>query len=219
MLLSGGMDSATCAYVARQEGYDVHALSFDYGQRMAKELGAARAVASAARLAEHVVMPIGLGAWGGCAITDPRIPLPTGLDVANPPTGVPATYTPARNMIFLSCALSYAEAIGAEAIYVGLIGDYPSYPDARPEFLVAFEEAARLGTRSGVDGRPIRVETPLLFMTKAQIVALGAGLGVPFELTWSCYRGEERPCGACDACRLRASGFATARMADPALSA
>lgn len=214
VLLSGGMDSATCAFLARQEGYEVHTLAIDYGQRMPRELAAAAAIAASVGAIHHQEVAMAVGAWGGSSLTDRSLPLPSG-----PVDGeVPTTYVPARNLIFFSCAVSYAEVIGAEAVFAGLIADAPIYPDARPEFLVAFEQAARLGTQAGVEGRPIRLETPLLFLTKAQIVRLGTTLGVDFGLTWSCYQGGERPCTRCDACRLRATGFRTAGVRDPLLA-
>jgi 7-cyano-7-deazaguanine synthase len=216
VLLSGGMDSATAAFVARQEGYEVHALSFEYGQRMPRELDAARAVANALGAAAHVVVPLGLSAWGGSSLTDAALPIPA---EAAAPDAIPTTYVPARNMVFFSCAVSFAEAIGAEAIYSGYITGYPDYPDARPEFFVALEDLIRVGTRAGVKGQAVRIETPLLFLTKGDIVALGRRLGLDFGLTWSCYQGGTTPCGSCDACRLRAEGFRQAGIPDPLLGA
>lgn len=219
VLLSGGLDSTTCAYAAKAAGHAVYALSFDYGQRLKRELDSARAVAKAVGAAEHIVMSFDLTRWGGSALTDAAIEVPTGRDVAEMESSIPVTYVPGRNTLFLSFGLSYAEAVGAEAIYIGVNAyDYSGYPDCRPEFIHAFQEVARLGTKAGVEGHPVRVETPLLHLTKAGIIALGQSLGADYGLTWSCYQGGETPCGACDSCLLRAKGFTEAKAADPLLA-
>lgn len=219
VLLSGGLDSTTCAYVAKHQGYEVYALSFDYGQRLKRELDSARAVAKAVGAAEHVVMTFDMTRWGGSALTDSSLTVPTGREVAEMEQSIPVTYVPGRNTLFLSFGLSYAEAIGAEAIFIGVNAyDYSGYPDCRPEFVAAFQEVARLGTKAGVEGHPIRIETPLLHLDKAGIVKLGQSVGADYAPTWSCYQGAETPCGECDACLLRAKGFAEAGSHDPALA-
>lgn len=219
VLLSGGLDSTTCAYVARSRGYEVHALSFDYGQRLVRELSSARAVARAVGAAEHVVMTFDLSRWGGSALTDARLELPVDREVAEMEATVPVTYVPGRNTIFLAFGLSFAEAVGAEAVFIGVNAyDYSGYPDCRPEFIAAFQQVAQLGTRTGIEGHPVRIETPLLHLTKAGIIRLGQSVGADYGLTWSCYQGGDRPCGRCDACLLRAKGFAEADLRDPALA-
>lgn len=216
VLLSGGLDSTTCTYYAKSHGYEVYALSFDYGQRLRRELDSARAVAQAVGAKEHVVMTFDLTRWGGSALTDSAIEVPTGRAVAEMEESIPVTYVPGRNTLFLSFGLSYAEAIGAEAVFIGVNAyDYSGYPDCRPEFIAAYQEMARLGTKAGVEGNPIRIETPLLHLDKAGIVKLGRSVGADFGLTWSCYQGGATPCGVCDACILRAKGFAEANSRDP----
>jgi len=219
VLLSGGLDSTTCAYVAKSQGYEIHALSFDYGQRLKRELDSARAVAKAVGVKEHVVMTFDLTRWGGSALTDSSLDVPTGREASEMEESVPVTYVPGRNTLFLSFGLSYAEAIGAEAIFIGVNAyDYSGYPDCRPEFIEAYQEMARLGTKAGIEGNPIRIETPLLHLNKAGIVQLGQSVGADYGPTWSCYQGGETPCGECDACILRAKGFSEAGATDPALS-
>ncbi len=219
VLLSGGLDSTTCAYLAKAEGYEVHALSFNYGQRLAKELDSARAVAQAVGASEHIVMTFDLTKWGGSALTSDAIDVPTGRSVDVMEESIPVTYVPGRNTLFLSFGLSYAEAIGAEAIFIGVNAyDYSGYPDCRPEFIAAFQEMARLGTKAGVEGNPIRIETPLLHWTKAEIIRHGLAVGTDYRMTWSCYQGGDQPCGACDSCLLRAKGFEEAGQTDPLLA-
>jgi 7-cyano-7-deazaguanine synthase len=219
VLLSGGMDSATALAVARSNGNEVYALSFDYGQRHRNELSCARRIAAFFNAEEHKVLKIGLGKLGGSALTDGAIEVPDAGGGWSGEKPIPATYVPARNLVLLSMAAAYAETVGAESIFIGANAiDYSGYPDCRPEFLRAFEEAARLGTKCGVSGKPLRIEAPLLRLSKEQIVRLGASLLVPFELTSSCYRGGKRPCGKCDSCHLRAKGFEAAGMADPLLA-
>lgn len=219
VLLSGGLDSTTCAYLAKAQGYEVYALSFDYGQRLVRELDSARAVAKAVGAAEHIVMKFDLTRWGGSALTQADLDVPTGRDVAEMEESIPVTYVPGRNILFLSFAASYAEAKGAEAIFIGVNAlDYSGYPDCRPEFIQAYQEAVRLGTKAGVEGTPIRIETPLLHWSKAEIIKHGLAVGTDYGLTWSCYQGGEVPCGACDSCLLRAKGFAEAGVLDAALA-
>ena len=217
VLLSGGLDSTTALYVARRDGMKLVALSFDYGQLHGRELLSAKKIASSLGV-EHWTIPLSLP-WGGSAITDPHVPLPKGRSEAAIKEGIPATYVPARNSIFLSLAASLAEAKGAEAIYFGANAlDYSGYPDCRPAFIEAFQKMVEEGTRAGVEGKKIRVVAPLLKLSKAGIVRLGGQLKVPFEWTWSCYEGKDFPCGECDSCILRAKGFQEAGLDDPLLS-
>lgn len=217
-LLSGGLDSTTCLAVARKEGYACYALSFDYGQRHRFELEAAARVAKVLGAVEHRVLRVDLRALGGSALTD-AIAVPKHRDVSEMGEGIPVTYVPARNTVFLAMALGYAEVLGAEHIFIGVNAiDYSGYPDCRPEFIAAFERMANLATKAGVEGTMrVRIETPLLHLTKPEIVRLAAGLGVDFSLTSSCYDPEEggRPCGGCDSCLLRRKGFAEAGLVDP----
>ena len=213
VLLSGGLDSTVCAALAAAEtGRAPLAVTFDYGQRHRTELD--RATAVAARLgAEHLVVRLDTTAWGGSALTDPTVEVPAGGG-----EGIPVTYVPARNIIFLAVALGIAEARGADAVHIGVNAvDYSGYPDCRPEFIEAFRRVAAVGQKRGVEGRPVDIRTPLIGLSKADIVRRGVEIGAPLELTWSCYRGGTAPCGDCDACRLRAAGFAAAGVADPAL--
>ncbi len=215
VLLSGGLDSTTVMGIAKSRGYELYALSFDYGQRHIKEVECARAVARHYDVIEHKVLKIDLAQIGGSALTDKRIKVPTGRSTKNMANEIPVTYVPARNTILLSFALSWAEVMDADAIFIGANAlDYSGYPDCRPEFYRAFEEVARLGTKRGVEGKPIRIEYPLIAMTKAEIIKEGLRLGVPYELTWSCYRGGARACGVCDSCLLRLKGFNEAGTVD-----
>ena len=214
VLLSGGLDSTVCLALAMAEGPPVTALTVDYGQRHRVELDRARQVAAALG-AEHVVMGLDLSSWGGSALTDAAIPVP---DAGESSDAIPSTYVPARNLIFCALACGLAEARGADLVYLGVNAlDYSGYPDCRPEFVRAFQDAANLGLKRGVEGRPVRFRTPLIDLTKAQIVRLGAELCAPLGLTWSCYRGGPRPCGSCEACALRAKGFADAGLVDAGL--
>lgn len=213
VLVSGGLDSATVLALARAEGLHCHALSVDYGQRHRSELDAAAAVARSLGAAEHRIVRVDLGLFGGSALTDPTIRVPTA-----PSAGIPVTYVPARNTIFLSLALAYAEVTQADAIFTGANAvDYSGYPDCRPEFLGAFEVLANLATKRAVEGAPISVRSPILRMGKAEIVRRGTELGVDFSLTVSCYDADARgqACGRCDSCRIRREGFAAAGLADP----
>ncbi|HET8530627.1 MAG TPA: 7-cyano-7-deazaguanine synthase QueC [Methylomirabilota bacterium] len=218
VLLSGGLDSATALAIARAAGFETHALSFDYGQRHDRELDSARRVATALGAKEHLVLRLDLRAIGGSALTA-DIPVPKGRSVEAMGSGIPVTYVPARNTIFLSHALAWAEVLESQDIFIGVNAlDYSGYPDCRPEFIDAFERMANLATRAGVEGRSrLRIHTPLIRLTKAEIVARGTALGVDFGLTWSCY--EPRPdglaCGRCDSCLLREKGFREAGLRDP----
>ena len=212
VLLSGGMDSAVTLAEARAAGHPCHALSVRYGQRHSSELDAAARVAAALGAREHRVVDVDLRALGGSALTDDiDVPL-------SPGTGIPVTYVPARNTVLLALALGHAEVLGAHDLYVGVNAvDYSGYPDCRPEFIAAFEQLARLATKAGVEGAPLRVHAPLIALSKAEIVRRGMALGVDFGLTVSCYQAdpEGRACGLCDACRLRRAGFDTAGVGDP----
>lgn len=213
VLLSGGLDSATVAAIAQSEGYEVYALSVAYGQRHAVELDAAARVALRLGVAMHLVMHVDLDLVGGSALTDRSIGVPE-----SPTSGIPATYVPARNTLFLSLALGWAEVLGARDIFIGVNAvDYSGYPDCRPEFIEAFERLAALATKAGVEGRAFRVQAPLLRLSKSEIVLRGTRLGVDFAETVSCYRADEagRACGRCDSCRLRSEGFRAAGIPDP----
>ena len=214
VLLYGGLDSATTLYYALDKGFDVHALIFDYGQRHRREIAAAKSVARAAGVPFEVVR-ISLP-WKGSALLDAAIRVPEKLSTKK--GHIPSTYVPARNIIFLSFAASFAEAVGASAIFIGANAiDYSGYPDCRPEFFRAFQVALDRGLKTGVEKYPVRIETPLVRLTKAQIVRLGMKLGVPYRKTWSCYKGGQKPCGVCDSCRLRARGFEEAGVVDTSL--
>jgi 7-cyano-7-deazaguanine synthase len=213
VLLSGGLDSATTLAIANAEGFACHAMSFRYGQRHAVELDAAARVARLLGAVEHRTVTIDLAAFGGSALTDPSIAVPE-----SPTTGIPVTYVPARNTIFLSFALGWAEVLGARDIFVGVNAvDYSGYPDCRPEFVAAFEQLANLATKAGVEGDRFRIRAPLIAMTKADIIRRGVALNVDYAQTVSCYQPDERgaACGVCDSCRLRRAGFVDAGIADP----
>ncbi|QDQ39868.1 7-cyano-7-deazaguanine synthase QueC [Legionella geestiana] len=215
VLLSGGLDSATCLAMAREAGYETHALSFDYGQRHAGELQAARAVAAALGAAEHRVVTLDIGQFGGSALTDSRIAVP---DHGEAGSGIPVTYVPARNTVFLAIALGFAESIGADVLYIGVNSvDYSGYPDCRPAFIEAFERLANLATKSGVEGQAFRIHAPLQHLDKADIIREGVRLGVDYALTVSCYRAtpDNRACGRCDSCTFRREGFLRAGLSDP----
>ena len=217
VLLSGGLDSATVLAMARERGFACHALSLDYGQRHAAELAAARRVAAAQGAVEHKIIALDLTQIGGSALTDSRIAVPE-----TAAAGIPVTYVPARNTVFLSLALGWAEVLGAQDIFIGVNAvDYSGYPDCRPEYIAAFERLANLATRAGVEGPGFRIIAPLIHMSKAEIIRAGMNLGVDFGLTVSCYAAdiEGRACGRCDSCRLRAAGFAAAGVSDPTVYA
>jgi 7-cyano-7-deazaguanine synthase len=218
LLLSGGLDSTTLLAVAVRDGFDVHAMTFRYGQRQPSEIDAARRVAHRFGVRDHVIADIDLRTFGGSALTSDSIDVPRDRDVAE--AGVPVTYVPARNTIFLSFALAWAEVLGAADIFIGVNAlDYSGYPDCRPEYIAAFEKLANLATRAGVEGATrTHIRTPLIDLTKAQIIQLGTSLGVDYSITQSCY--DPNPtgaaCGHCDACQLRLKGFFEARLTDPA---
>ena len=221
VLLSGGLDSTTALAVAKAEGFTAYAMSFRYGQRHAVELDSARRVAQALGVGEHIVVDIDLRPIGGSALTADLV-VPKGRSPAEMGEGIPVTYVPARNTIFLSFALAWAEVLGASDVYIGVNAlDYSGYPDCRPEYVAAFEAMANLATKAGVEGRQrLRIHTPLIALSKAEIIRRGLSLGVDYGLTSSCYDPgpDGRPCGACDSCLLRAKGFAEAGVPDPLLA-
>lgn len=213
VLLSGGLDSATVVAMARAEGYACYAMSFDYGQRHHAELRAAQRVAYQLSVVEHKTIAMDLGGIGGSALTDASIPIPD-----TPGDGIPSTYVPARNALFLSLALGWAEVLGARDIFIGVNAvDFSGYPDCRPEFVAAFERMANLATKAGIEGRAFTIHAPLQALSKAEIIQAGVRLGVNYAETVSCYQADEdgRACGKCDSCRLRAKGFEQAGIADP----
>ena len=213
VLLSGGLDSSTVLAKAKADGYQVYALSFDYGQRHDSELAAAKVIASQAQVAEDKIVPMNLRSLGGSALTDHNIDVPVAES-----EGIPVTYVPARNTVFLSVALGWAEVIDADAIFIGVSAvDYSGYPDCRPEYIAAFEVLANLATKRGVEGKKVSIITPLIALSKSKTVQLGASLGVDYSLTVSCYQANTlgEACGVCDSCRLRKKGFEDAGMIDP----
>jgi len=214
VLLSGGLDSATCLAIARDAGFETYALSVEYGQRHAAELAAARRVAATLGAVAHRVAHVDLGQFGGSALTDPALAVPTDGTGG----GIPITYVPARNTIMLSIAMAWAEVLGARHIYVGVNAvDYSGYPDCRPAFIEAFETMANLATKAGVEGHRLTIHAPLIDLSKARIIQRGTELGVDYGLTVSCYQADDdgRACGLCDACRLRRAGFEAAGLPDP----
>jgi 7-cyano-7-deazaguanine synthase len=215
VLLSGGLDSYTAAAIAKGEGFELYALTVRYGQRHAREVDAARKVASALSVARHIELDVDLTAFGGSALTG-DIPVPK--DRAITSTDIPPTYVPARNTVFLALALGWAEVLGAADIFIGVNAlDYSGYPDCRPEYIAAFERLASLATAAGVQGGSFRIHAPLQMLSKADIIRKGKALGLDYGLTHSCYdpAADDRPCGHCDSCQLRAAGFAAAGMVDP----
>ena len=224
VLLSGGLDSSTCLAIARDLGYDCYGLSFDYGQRHQSELQAAQKVGKALGLIEHKVLNIDLGVFGGSALTDVSIDVPVSgegekqFNLQQQGSEIPVTYVPARHTIFLSLALGYAEVTKAQDIFIGVNAvDYSGYPDCRPEFIQAFEKTANLATKAAVEGHPIKLHTPLISLSKSEIITLGVGLGVDYALTVSCYKSDPmgRACGQCESCALRKKGFSDAQLEDP----
>lgn len=216
VLLSGGLDSAVAIHLAKSEGFEVYALSFDYGQKHNKELECAKATAKSVGAVQHNIVTLQLNLWGGSSLTDDKMDVEDG-DVTR--TDIPQTYVPARNMVFLSVAASYAEAIGAQDIFIGVSQvDYSGYVDCREEFIRSMEETINKGTVMGAElGKKIKIHTPFINKTKAEEIKLGETLGVDWSLTWSCYRGTEKPCGKCDSCLLRAKAFSEAGVVDTSL--
>lgn len=215
VLLSGGLDSSTAAAIARSEGFSVHALTVDYGQRHAREIESAKLVARSLGAARHVIVPLDLRVFGGSALTD-DLEVPRGRSHSEIGSGIPVTYVPARNTIFLSLAIAFAETVHARDIFLGVSQvDFSGYPDCRAEFIRAFEKAANLGTRAGVQGAGFRIHTPLIDLSKAETIIRGIALGLDYSLTWSCYLGGHLACGECDSCRLRLAAFEQAGVTDP----
>lgn len=216
VLLSGGLDSSTVVYHAIADGYDCYAISFDYQQRHQRELKSAAVIASLSGVKEHQVISFDLGQWGGSALTDTEIDLPSERSLEQMSQEIPVTYVPARNTIFLSFGLSYAEAIDAQRVYVGVNAlDYSGYPDCRPDYIEAMQRVFELGTKQGRQGKAIEIMAPLINLKKTEIIHLGNQLGVPWEKTWSCYAGGDLACGVCDSCRLRLAAFAELGLKDP----
>lgn len=216
VLLSGGLDSSTVLYQAQADGYECYALSFNYQQRHQRELEAARKIAEAAGVKQHQVVSFDLGLWGGSALTDQRIDVPRDRAPQEMTDNIPITYVPARNTIFLSFALAYAETISAQKVYLGVNAlDYSGYPDCRPDYISAMQQVFQLGTKQGREGQPIQIVTPLIDLKKTEIIQLGNQLQVPWEKTWSCYQGEEKSCGVCDSCQLRLKAFQELGLTDP----
>ncbi|MDJ0733945.1 MAG: 7-cyano-7-deazaguanine synthase QueC [Nostocaceae cyanobacterium] len=216
ILLSGGLDSSTVLYQALADGCESYAISFDYQQRHRRELESARLIAQKAGVVEHQVVTFDLRLWGGSALTDDTIDLPQQRSLEEMSQNIPVTYVPARNTIFLSFALAYAETISAERIYIGVNAlDYSGYPDCRPDYIQAMQSVFRLGTKQGREGNAVAIHTPLIDLKKTEIIQLGNQLGVPWELTWSCYAGGNVACGLCDSCRLRLAAFAELELSDP----
>lgn len=216
-LISGGLDSCVTAFIAQKEGYDLYAMSFDYGQLHKRELTCAKKIAKAVGARDHMVFFVDLKRFGGSSLLDKSFTFPQDQEVGDiGKKGIPSTYVPARNTVFLSLALGYAEAINAEAIFIGAHAmDYSGYPDCRPEYFQAFQTLANLATRRGVEGTPITIKTPILNLSKADIIKKGVELKAPFEDTWSCYQGDRKACGRCDSCLLRLKGFHEAGVEDP----
>lgn len=213
VLVSGGLDSATCLAIAKDRGFECYALSFDYGQRSDSELDAAKSVSASLGVVDHKVISLGMDQLGGSALTDDSIDVPE-----EETTGIPVTYVPARNTVFLSYGLAWAEVLDAHAIFIGVNSlDYSGYPDCRPEFIDAFAAMMNLATKKGVEGGRIDLETPLIDLSKAEIIKTGTRLGVDFSQTVSCYQADSkgRACGVCDSCRFRKQGFAQAELPDP----
>jgi 7-cyano-7-deazaguanine synthase len=216
ILLSGGLDSSTVLYQAQADGCDCYAISFDYQQRHRRELESARLLAKKVGVIEHQIVNFDLRQWGGSALTDNQLDLPESRSLDQMAENIPITYVPARNTIFLSFALAYAEAIASQRVYIGVNAlDYSGYPDCRPDFIHAMQEVFRLGTKQGREGEPISIIAPLIHLKKTEIIQLGNQLGVPWELTWSCYAGEEKACGVCDSCLLRLAAFEELGLIDP----
>ncbi|WP_293158060.1 MULTISPECIES: 7-cyano-7-deazaguanine synthase QueC [unclassified Microcoleus] len=216
ILLSGGLDSSTVLYQAKADGCECYAISFDYKQRHRRELESARAIALSAQVKAHQVVNFDLTLWGGSALTDNQIELPKDRNLAEMSQNIPVTYVPARNTIFLSFALAYAETLEAQRIYIGVNAlDYSGYPDCRLDYIQAMQEVFRLGTKQGREGEAIKIITPLIELKKTEIIELGNKLGVPWEKTWSCYSGGESACGVCDSCRLRLAAFDELGLKDP----
>lgn len=216
VLLSGGLDSSTVLYQAKADGCECYALSFDYQQRHQRELEAAKTIALSAGVQQHQVISFDLGLWGGSALTDQELEIPRDRAPSEMADSIPITYVPARNTIFLSFALAYAEALEAQRVYMGANAlDYSGYPDCRPDYIQAMQQVFQLGTKQGREGNSIKIITPLIDLKKTEIIELGNQLNVPWEKTWSCYQGGDKACGVCDACQLRLNAFRALGLTDP----
>lgn len=216
VLLSGGLDSTTALAMAKEKGYEIIALTFDYGQKHRRELDSAKKIAKHFRVKEHLVVPLDVGKLLQSSLTQKSVAIPQNRSEDEMASGIPSTYVPARNLVFLSIASSIAESRGAKSVFIAVNAvDFSGYPDCTPEFIKAFQKAVDAGTKAGRTGKGIRIETPLIDMSKAQIVLEAFRLKVPLELTWSCYKGGRRACGKCDSCQLRLRGFAEAGFKDP----
>ena len=216
VLISGGLDSCTTAFIAKKEGYEIYALSFLYGQRHNKEIECAKKVASKVNAKKHIVFDLDLSQFGGSSLLEDSLEIPEANALEDIGKEIPSTYVPARNTVFLSIALAFAETVDADAIFIGATAtDYSGYPDCRPEYIEAFQKMTDLATRKGVEGRSIEIMAPLLHMTKSMIIEKGLSLGACFEKTWSCYKGSDKACGKCDSCQLRLKGFKETGQCDP----
>ena len=217
-LISGGLDSAVTAFIAKKQGYELYALSFRYGQRHKKEISCAKEIAKTVGVTDHIILNIDLQKFGGSSLLSPSAHKIKNHALKDIGKTIPSTYVPARNTVFLSLALAYAEAINAAAIFIGVNSvDYSAYPDCRPNYIRVYQHLANLATKRGVKGKTIRINAPLLYLSKAEIIKTGVKLNVPFAKTWSCYRGDAKACGRCDSCLLRLKGFHEAKIKDPVL--
>jgi len=215
-LVSGGLDSCVSTFIAKNEGYDIYALSFNYGQRHKKEIECAKDIISEVKTKDHIVFDLDLHRFGKSSLVDISLKIPKNYNLENIGKNIPSTYVPARNTIFLSIALAYAETVDADAIFIGATSqDYSGYPDCRPEYIKSYQKMADLATKRGIEGNSIIIEAPLLYLTKAEIIKKGLDLQVPFKKTWSCYKGDKKACGRCDSCLLRLKGFKEAGSHDP----
>ncbi len=215
-LISGGLDSSVTAYTAKNEGYELFAITFNYKQKHRREIESAKRIAESVGVKKHILFDIDLSVFGGSSLVDEKMEIQKNNKLEDIGKKIPLTYVPARNTVFLSIGLAYAEVVHANAIFIGVTAtDYSGYPDCRPEYIEAFQRLANLATKKGVEGEKIEIKAPLLFMNKSEIIRRGAELGVPFEKTWSCYMGGEKACGRCDSCLLRLKGFKDAGLKDP----
>ena len=215
-LISGGLDSSVTAYTAKNEGYELFAITFNYKQKHRREIESAKRIAESVGVKKHILFDIDLSVFGGSSLVDEKMEIQKNNKLEDIGKKIPLTYVPARNTVFLSIGLAYAEVVHANTIFIGVTAtDYSGYPDCRPEYIEAFQRLANLATKKGVEGEKIEIKAPLLFMNKSEIIRRGVELGVPFEETWSCYMGGEKACGRCDSCLLRLKGFKDAGLKDP----
>jgi 7-cyano-7-deazaguanine synthase len=215
-LVSGGVDSSVSAYFANDKNFSIYALTIEYGQQHKKEILSAKNIASALEVNDHIILNIDFSKFGGSSLTDSRINIESNRNLNEIGKNIPSTYVPARNTVFLSIALAYAESIDAGDIFIGVTSsDYSGYPDCRPEYIKAFQKMANLATKKGTEGNKIKINTPLINKSKDEIINLGLKLNVPFEKTWSCYKGGKKACGRCDSCQLRLNGFKKVKVKDP----